>query len=64
MEDKVWQDKVKAGMRLIAEGCLSNHHFTICGQCPFNNYCDAIQIGAEAGLDVDIPENWDGILYE
>ena len=53
-----WVDKIKAGMNLIAEGCLENKQFSHCKYCPFDQFCDSIQIGAESGLHVDIPENW------
>lgn len=59
MDNKDWLNYIRAGMRLIAEGCCSNKSFSECVICPFDKYCDAIQLGAEAGLNVDIPENWD-----
>ena len=56
-----WQEKIKLGMQWIHEGCTDNHSLTICTDCPFNKYCDAIQIGQEAGFNIDIPENWEEI---
>ena len=53
-----WQEKVKAGMNLIAEGCYDNKQWYNCHECPMDAYCDAINIGAEAGFKVDIPETW------
>ena len=58
-KDMTWQEKITEGMRSIAEGCDENKSFVDCETCPFNDYCDAIQIGAEAGLKIDIPETWD-----
>lgn len=46
-------------MTIIADGCTINKSFVNCEICPFESYCDAIQIGAEDGLKVDIPENWE-----
>lgn len=53
-----WQDTIKFGMQIIANGCNRNI-IDSCEQCPFNNYCEAINIGATAHwLDVKMPENW------
>jgi hypothetical protein len=54
-----WLDKIKTGMSLIAAGCNENKELSDCHYCPFDEFCNAIQIGAEAGLNVDIPENWE-----
>lgn len=53
-----WITEIKNGMKMIMEGCSHNISLVDCAICPFDKYCDAIQIGAEAGLNVDIPENW------
>lgn len=58
-EDMTWQQIVQLGMEVIADGCDRNKSLTSCEICPFNEYCNAIQIGSEAGLSVDIPETWD-----
>ena len=54
-----WDEIIKLGMTIIADGCTINKSFVNCEICPFESYCDAIQIGAEDGLKVDIPENWE-----
>ena len=59
MDNKAWLNDIRAGMKLIVEGCCGNKSFSDCAICPLDKYCDAIQLGAEAGLNVDIPENWD-----
>lgn len=53
-----WLEKIKEGMELIASGCDDNKSWENCINCPFEKYCDAIHIGAEAGLEVEIPETW------
>lgn len=60
-KDMTWQEKIAEGMRSIAEGCDENKSFADCksNMCPFIDYCNAIEIGAETGLKIDIPETWD-----
>ena len=58
MEEMTWLEKIKEGMELIASGCDDNKSWEECAKCPFEKYCDAIHIGAEAGLEVEIPEGW------
>ena len=58
-EDMTWQQIIKFGMEVIADGCDRNTSLMTCDVCPFIEYCNAIQTGAEAGLPVDIPETWE-----
>ena len=54
-----WKNKIEMGMWLLSQGCKENRSTLDCAKCPFDEYCNAIQLGAEAELNVDIPENWD-----
>ena len=53
-----WLDLIKQGMYLIYQGCHMNKTWTNCQQCPLDEYCDYILLGAGQGWHVDIPENW------
>ena len=37
-----WEKKVAEGMRLIAEGCSENKEWNKCAECPFDDFCTAI----------------------
>ena len=58
-ENMTWQEIVKFGMEVIADGCDRNKSFKNCDICPFVDYCNIIQIGAKAGYEVEIPEGWE-----
>ena len=57
-EDMSWQEIIKFGMEVIADGCDRNNTLQSCHSCPFDMYCDVIKLGEEAGYKVEIPECW------
>ena len=60
-EEMTWQEKIAAGMELIASGCDDNKSYENCKECPFTRYCKAMiyAVGNEREYeDIDIPETW------
>ena len=45
--------RIKAGMRLIAEGCAATSAWADCKDCPFDDYCTAIMKETW-----EIPSDW------
>ncbi len=44
MNNMDWVTKMKTGMELIHSACKENTDWTKCKECPFTNYCDAINL--------------------
>ena len=38
-----WKEKIEEGMLLIKKGCNEQTEWAKCHECPFKDYCDAIE---------------------
>ena len=48
-----WKEMIKEGMKLIAQGCKKNSSWVGCDNCPFDEYCTAINVS-----ELTPPDEW------
>ena len=49
-----WIDEIKKAMAMLKNGCSKNDMWAKCEDCPFGEYCEALELHY-----MPIPEEWD-----
>lgn len=52
-----WKKQIAEGMKMIIAGCKKNETWTNCRDCPFDEFCSAIDKSGETNYS--IPDRWE-----